>query len=169
MASRRGGRDEAWRLYDGMRLQSEANASSRYRLQGLNLPEPVPFNDHLQALDETHFHLSGRPEDLINIAGKRGSLADLNQKLLTIAGVEDGVLLLPPSEESGRCVRLTALVVAPTLEPKEILQALSQRIDAAFLPRPLYKVERLPRNETGKLPRQRLLELLQQLKGSRPA
>jgi acyl-coenzyme A synthetase/AMP-(fatty) acid ligase len=32
------------------------------------------------------------------------------------------------------------------------MRALRQRIDAAFMPRPLYFVEALPRNETGKLP-----------------
>ena len=34
------------------------------------------------------------------------------------------------------------------------------RIDAAFLPRPLCLVESLPRNDTGKLPRQALCKLL---------
>jgi acyl-coenzyme A synthetase/AMP-(fatty) acid ligase len=33
-----------------------------------------------------------------------------------------------------------------------LLAALRQRIDAAFLPRPIHFVEALPRNETGKLP-----------------
>jgi acyl-coenzyme A synthetase/AMP-(fatty) acid ligase len=33
-------------------------------------------------------------------------------------------------------------------------------IDPVFLPRPLRKVEALPRNETGKLPRAELLALL---------
>ena len=37
---------------------------------------------------------------------------------------------------------------------------LREAVDAAFLPRPLRKVARLPRNETGKLPRSALLELL---------
>ena len=34
-------------------------------------------------------------------------------------------------------------------------------IDPVFLPRPLRLVEALPRNETGKLPRAALLDLLQ--------
>ena len=36
------------------------------------------------------------------------------------------------------------------------MNALRQRIDAAFLPRPLCLVDALPRNATGKLPRQAL-------------
>jgi acyl-coenzyme A synthetase/AMP-(fatty) acid ligase len=33
-----------------------------------------------------------------------------------------------------------------------------------FMPRPLYRVARLPRNESGKLPRAELLALLEQLR-----
>ncbi|HSC96228.1 MAG TPA: beta-hydroxyacyl-ACP dehydratase, partial [Burkholderiales bacterium] len=47
---------------------------------------------------------------------------------------------------------LTAYVVAPGLTSEALLAALRQRIDAAFLPRPLHFVDALPRNETGKLP-----------------
>jgi acyl-coenzyme A synthetase/AMP-(fatty) acid ligase len=36
---------------------------------------------------------------------------------------------------------------------------LRRRIDPVFLPRPLVFVERLPRNGTGKLPREALREL----------
>ena len=42
----------------------------------------------------------------------------------------------------------------------EILDALRSAMDPAFLPRPLRKVEQLPRNETGKLPRAALLAAL---------
>jgi len=40
-----------------------------------------------------------------------------------------------------------------------VLSALRERIDAAFLPRPLYLVDALPRNATGKITRDALLEL----------
>ena len=51
-------------------------------------------------------------------------------------------------------------MVAPALTEAQILEALRRCVDPAFLPRPLRRVERLPRNEVGKLPRARLLELL---------
>jgi acyl-coenzyme A synthetase/AMP-(fatty) acid ligase len=56
--------------------------------------------------------------------------------------------------------RVAALVVAPSLTPKQILEELAASVDPAFLPRPLVVVERLPRNEVGKLPRERLLAAL---------
>ena len=95
--------------------------------------------------------------DLLKVAGKRASLADLTQKLQAIPGVVDAVIF---DAAGGEAARLAALVVAPALSEAAILQALAQHIDPVFLPRPLRKVERLPRNELGKLPRQRLLEML---------
>jgi acyl-coenzyme A synthetase/AMP-(fatty) acid ligase len=39
-----------------------------------------------------------------------------------------------------------------------LMNALRERIDAAFLPRPLRLVDALPRNATGKLPREAMRE-----------
>jgi acyl-coenzyme A synthetase/AMP-(fatty) acid ligase len=50
-------------------------------------------------------------------------------------------------------------VVAPTLDAARLLQALRERIDPVFLPRPLLFVTRLPRNGTGKLPQEALRAL----------
>ena len=43
--------------------------------------------------------------------------------------------------------------------PPGLTEALRERIDAVFLPRPLLFVARLPRNSTGKLPQEALLAL----------
>ena len=50
--------------------------------------------------------------------------------------------------------------MAPGLDESVITDALRRSIDPLFLPRPLRLVARLPRNETGKLPRAALLALL---------
>ena len=52
------------------------------------------------------------------------------------------------------------LAKSPTLREAQILSELRRSIDAVFLPRPLRLVPRLPRNETGKLPRDALQRLL---------
>jgi acyl-coenzyme A synthetase/AMP-(fatty) acid ligase len=51
-------------------------------------------------------------------------------------------------------------VVAPGLASETIVAALRRRIDPVFLPRPLCLVDSLPRNETGKLPRAALDDLV---------
>jgi acyl-coenzyme A synthetase/AMP-(fatty) acid ligase len=56
--------------------------------------------------------------------------------------------------------RVAALVVAPDLAPEAILAQLARSVDPAFIPRPLVRVAALPRNEVGKLPREKLLAAL---------
>jgi acyl-coenzyme A synthetase/AMP-(fatty) acid ligase len=117
-------------------------------------------------VDRQHFILHGRTADLVNIAGKRTSLAHLDLQLNTIDGVKDGAFLMP-DEDSERVVRPMAFAVAPGRTAREILAALQQRIDPAFLPRPLHLVEALPRNATGKVPREALLALAARLRTDR--
>jgi acyl-coenzyme A synthetase/AMP-(fatty) acid ligase len=51
-------------------------------------------------------------------------------------------------------------VVAPTLDEAKILASLRGAVDPVFLPRPLRRVDTLPRNAAGKLPREALLAAL---------
>ena len=105
--------------------------------------------------------MHGREADQINVAGHRVSLGDLNQKLLEIEGVQDGVFYLP-EEGSDFVTRLMAFVVAPGKTSEEIQRALRTHIDPVFLPRPLVCVPSLPRNATGKLPYESVRELARQ-------
>ncbi|MBV8496157.1 MAG: acyl-CoA synthetase, partial [Gammaproteobacteria bacterium] len=102
-----------------------------------------------------------RLTDLVNIAGKRSSLSYLNHQLNSIPGVVDGAFFhVEETRGSGTGVaRLAACVVAPELDAARLREALRQRIDPAFLPRPLLLVRRLPRNSTGKLPQEALRRL----------
>jgi acyl-coenzyme A synthetase/AMP-(fatty) acid ligase len=54
---------------------------------------------------------------------------------------------LPENRED----RLAALVVAPDLSASDIVAALRPQIDPVFLPRSIFLVEALPREESGKL------------------
>ena len=119
----------------------------------------VALSDLIELLPEHRFLLHGRHADLINIAGKRTSLAYLNHQLTAIPGVADGAFLMPEEEADDGVTRLTAFVVAPDLSAAAILQALRERIDPVFLPRPLVFVAALPRNDTSKLPREALKAL----------
>lgn len=161
IASRRTCEDGVWLLYDGMDMQIDQDEAW---VTGPQLAEPTPLQDVIRLRADAHFELIGRRSDMINIAGKRASLQDLNLKLNAIAGVEDGVFVSP--EETGEGVaRLAALVVAPGLDEKSILAQLGESLDPVFLPRPLLRVACLPRSQTGKLPRRALLDLLEAARG----
>ena len=156
-ASRRTSTEALWTLYPGARLHPQPDGT---RVQAPQLDAPVLLADLVELPDARHFRLCGRNTDLLEIAGKRASLGDLNRRLLSIDGVEDGVMFQAGDANGERIRRIAALVVAPTLSESELLARLREMIDPAFMPRPLRRVPALPRNETGKLPRQALLDLL---------
>jgi len=124
-------------------------------VEGGHVDIEVLLADVIELSTPGRFELYGRTADLVNIAGKRTSLAHLNYHLNSIEGVRDGTFVVPP-EDGDRVTRLTAYVVAPGCSSESLMDALRLRIDAAFLPRPLCMVDALPRNATGKLPRDAL-------------
>ena len=161
IASRHTTATDEWQTFDGLTLHQKSDITY---VSGDYVVGELPLNDITELHSDTTFLLHGRAADLINIAGKRTSLASLNYHLNTIGGVQDGVFFMP-DEKVGNTARLAAFVVAPGLDTREILKALRQRVDPIFLPRPIYKVDALPRNSTGKLPRTSLHKLLQQCSG----
>ncbi|MHA6830986.1 AMP-binding protein [Ralstonia pseudosolanacearum] len=168
IATRRTAQGATWHLQPGIRLETRAGTPDEDGpvtwASGAHLDAPVPMGDTIEPIDDTHFLLHGRKTDLINIAGKRTSLAYLNHQLNAIPGVEDGVFFMPSAADNGSepPARLAALVVAPGLAAADLLHALRERIDPAFLPRPLLLVTALPRDATGKLPRDALSALIAQ-------
>lgn len=156
LASRRTCDGPSWRWYDGVAVHPGSGPVS---IDAEFLPTPVTLADVLEFDDGGGFRLLGRSVDMIKIAGKRASLADLNIKLNGINGVADGVFVVP-EEKVGVVPRLAAVVVAPTLDREALLVRLRKLIDSAFVPRKILFVERLPRNPAGKLPRRVLLEML---------
>jgi acyl-coenzyme A synthetase/AMP-(fatty) acid ligase len=157
VATRRSTRSPEWQAFAGLRLWNEG--TNAY-CQGAHVDERTPLQDVIEVLgDGSRFLLHGRTADLVNIAGKRNSLGYLNHQLTAIPGVDDGAFFLPDETSPDGVTRLMAFVVAPTLDTASIHAALARVLDPAFMPRPLVFVERLPRQLTGKLPREALAAL----------
>ena len=157
-ASRRTTREEDWTLYADVHLHPQPDGT---QVSAPQLDAPRLLADIVSlSSDGRAFRLRGRQADMLEIAGKRASLGDLTRRLLAIPGVQDGVVFQLEDEDTLGVHRVAALAVAPGLDEHAILDTLRRAIDPVFLPRPLLKVGALPRNETGKLPRAALLELL---------
>lgn len=175
LATRRTARTDAWTLVPGVRLQARPNAAgddTETWAEGGHIEHPVPLGDAIAQLDDERFMLHGRKADMLNIAGKRTSLGYLNHQLTAIDGVRDGAFFMPADahegDTHGHVVRLVAVVVAPGIAPAQLQQALRARIDPAFMPRPLYFADGLPRNAAGKLPREALAALVARLAAGQP-
>ncbi len=152
VASRRTTEGDLWTTLGALRISAESDAAQGERcvVAGGHVTEPTPLADVLELVDARHFRLLGRANDLIHVAGKRSSLAHLNYHLNRIPGVEDGAFWLP-DDDGEDVVRPVALVVAPTLSAREIIQALRRQIEGAFVPRRVLQVAALPREATGKI------------------
>lgn len=157
IAHRRTARDDFWQSLPGVQLQPQPDGTL---VLAPHLPAPVALADLVELRGEGKFQLCGRQSDLLEIAGKRASLGDLTRRLLMVPGVIDGVMLQLDACDITGVRRIAALAVAPGLDAAAILDALRQSVDPIFLPRRLRIVDALPRNDTGKLPREALLRLL---------
>ncbi len=159
MACRRTATEEEWQLFTGLRFIPDTDTRGTHTAEADHLPQSIPLQDLLEFNSQGRFRLLGRNEDMLDIAGKRGSLQELNQVLLTAPGVLDGVVFLP--EDTGQITRRpVALVVIDSTQTDKarLLARFAEHLDPVFIPRPLTLVDALPREENGKLRRVRLLE-----------
>ena len=141
-ASRRATLSAKWRPYATIQLKQQQQ--QQFVLQGGHIAKAQILDDNFSIDNKGFFTLLGRSTDLIKIAGKRASLNDLNQQLTSIKGIEDGIFFCSKNE------RLSALVVSQ-LPKKTIIQHLKQATDEVFLPRAIYSVTAIPRNNMGKI------------------
>jgi acyl-coenzyme A synthetase/AMP-(fatty) acid ligase len=166
IASRRTTESAEWTLFPEITLSM---VQGRAWASGGPIGQSVAMSDELEPVAGGRFLLHGRTADLVNIAGKRSSLDYLDFQLNAVAGVIDGAFFMPDHDDGNGVTRLTAFAVAPGLPAASLLAALRERIDAIFMPRPLVFLEALPRNSTGKLPREALVLLAREHQRKRPA
>ena len=140
-ATRRVCVNSLWKPYQGIQLYQE---NQHVFVSGGHLSEAVYLDDTFEISDSGLFANLGRMSDLLKIGGKRASLSDLNRLLNQLSCVEDGVFFKTDHE------RLGAIVVSQASK-NAIIAALKPALDAVFLPRVLYFVSKLPRNDTGKI------------------
>ncbi|WP_454063592.1 AMP-binding protein [Candidatus Nitrospira salsa] len=155
IATRRTVQEKHWTLLTGLCLRPKDTT--------VELETPyhqclIPIPDTITIQSSQEFFLEGRPANLVNIGGHRASLDDLSLQLSTIDGVKDAVFYLP-HESHESVTRLIAFAVAPDKTLDQIWEVLRTKIASVFLPRPLYLVDALPRNPTGKLTEKALKSL----------
>ena len=157
IAHRRTTAETAWRLYPDIALKPQPDGTL---VDAPYFEQPVVLQDIVELLPGHAFHLCGRNADLVEIAGKRASLADLTRRMLALPGVTDAIALQLDAEDGSGVRRIAALIVAPERSEAALLDELRLAVDPVFLPRPFRRVAALPRNETGKLARSAVLEAL---------
>lgn len=154
MATRRTAHEEIWTPYPGLKFSVNDGVTS---VRAAHLAGEVAVGDRVEIAPDGRFTLLGRDADMIKIGGRRGSLADIAARIASLPGVTDQAVFMPTE---GETARPAALIVAPGRNAADLRRELGALLDAVFVPRPLKVVPALPRNELGKMPRERLLDLL---------
>lgn len=149
LATRQPTLQNEWDAFDGIELKQRQGVTIA---TGGHLERMQELNDVVELVSPSRFRLIGRNSDMINIVGKRNSLAFLNHVITSLPGVHDGVFCLPDNGSPDEATRLAAFVVAPGLKPADIVAKLTTQLDPVFLPRPIVFLDSLPRNDNGKIP-----------------
>jgi len=148
LAMRRPSLQTEWQTIAGVTLNQEHGATVA---KGGHLECAQTLNDTVELISPSAFRLIDRDSNMINIVGKRSSLAFLNHVITSLPGVRDGAFCMPECAEEKDVARLAAFVVAPELRPADILAALRPHLDPVFLPRPIVALDALPRDGNGKI------------------
>lgn len=148
LATRRPTANVAWETFGGITLSRRHGATVA---AGGHLEFEQALNDTVELIDPSHFRLIDRNSNMINVVGKRSSLAFLNHVITSLPGVRDATFCVPKDGEDHEVARLAAFVVAPGLSPADILSALRPHLDPVFLPRPIIALDALPRDGNGKI------------------
>lgn len=157
IATRRPTRNVEWEAYGGIELSLENGTAL---VSGGHLPAPEALSDIIELDSPTRFRLLGRNSDMVNVVGKRSSLAYLNHIIAGIPGVRDGAFCIPDTHPERDVTRLAAFVVAPGLSPQDIQSALLRKLDPVFLPRPIVFLDSLPRDGNGKIQATAMADLI---------
>lgn len=159
MSVRRTAVTEQWTKFGGLNFTQ--NDAGETFVNADHLPEKIKLEDSLEMINKSQFSLRGRATDQVKVAGKRGSLAEINAILAKFSGFLDGVVFFPPQD---RLVpRLVAIVVLEDGSKDALKKHFASYLDSAFVPRPIYLVDALPREENGKLSKKALNSLYQEL------
>ena len=154
-----------WQFFDifELNLQGERlEIISPLLEQGVTLADRFEHGNEYSAQSHpNNITLLGRASDLVKVAGKRESMVRLNNELLAIPGVVDGVVYQPEALGVAGGERLAAFVVGENLNPNAIRLALANKLDPAFVPRPIRIVDSLPRDTTSKLTASALTALVE--------
>jgi hypothetical protein len=105
LASRRTTAGDAWTLLPDTRIDTDGDTAYAH---GAHVEGWVALSDLLETLPDGRFRLIGRHADLVNIAGRRTSLAYLNHQIAAIPGVVDAAFYLPDAAAPDGIARLTA-------------------------------------------------------------
>ena len=164
------GEDSLWKPLEGVQVSQGVDQRLIVDSPFIYSDFPVPFEtEDLVSLNEdgTFLH-HGRADGIVKIAGQRVSIREMEEAIAQHPCVDEAVVAAIPAD-GGRGHQLIAAVTPTTAPVPEIKAALRKRFEPSCLPRRILPVDDLPREENGKVPRERLLRLFGLRSDGQPA
>ncbi|WP_242392186.1 class I adenylate-forming enzyme family protein [Anaeromyxobacter oryzisoli] len=158
----RGGPDEPWRPFPGVTVSAGEDGALLLDspLLQAKAPRPLTCADRVALRGDGAFELLGRRDGIVKVGGKRVSLREVEERLLSVPGVRDAAALARDGD-GARGQEVWAAAVAPGWSAGRLRSVLTRWLDPVAVPRQLRLVAALPRDGSGKLPRARLLALFE--------
>ncbi|PCC67086.1 4-coumarate--CoA ligase, photoactive yellow protein activation family [Nannocystis exedens] len=159
--------EPAWTPLPGVTVEvaGEGRLLLRSPFLAPDAPVPYPCEDRVEVDARGGFHLRGRLDGVVKIAGKRVAVAEVEQRLLALPAVADAAVVAVESP-GARGHELVAAVVPREAGREagelvaELRRALLPWFDPVVVPRRIKLVPALPREPSGKLTRRKLHALL---------
>lgn len=127
-----------------------------YHVEGVSLPFSLKDRGRLDA--EGRLHFLGRTDDICNINGRKVSAVKVEQALTALADIEEAAVLglhVQDADVLAACVGTGRRWSKP-----ELLALLRAVLEEHELPKQFLFLPELPKNESGKLDKRRLREML---------
>ena len=114
--------------------------------------------------DEGYLFITGRIKEIINRGGEKISLREIDEKLLEHPAITAAATFAVPHQTLGEDVAAAVVLkLGQTMRQEEIRYYLKERIVDFKIPQRIYFVERLPTSPAGKIQRNKLLNIANQL------
>jgi acyl-coenzyme A synthetase/AMP-(fatty) acid ligase len=150
---------DVWTVFPGVEVSANPDAALVLHSPFAG-PGPAVCADRIELVGPDRFRHLGRLDGVVKVGGGRVSLLDLEHRIAAFPGVEDVAVIgrpAPPPRDTEICCAL----VAPAVPVTELRRELRRWFDPVVLPRRWRFLTALPRDGTGKLPRQAVRALFE--------
>ncbi len=177
IATRRCDGDEPYSPLPGIEVRASTEGRLVLRSAFVDSPhEDYESADQIELLPDGRFRHLGRSDGVVKVGAKRITLQEIEQHARQHPRVHDAAALSAKVEGLRGSEVWLAVASGPAdvdnaaaaghLTPAELRHWLLQRLDQVLVPRRIRVLERLPREDSGKLPRARLEALFAQSPGA---
>lgn len=130
-----------------------------YHVEGVSCP--FSLSDCAYQDEEGNFYFAGRKDDILNIRGRKVSAVMVENALLKLDGIQEAAVVSQKGKKEAQEYLAAYVVMMQGTEDSEqdICRKLRKTLSSYEVPRRIYRLERFPYNESGKVDKNKLIML----------